>query len=112
MSDISGFQEQGKTVAVLPTASSQRVQIVERGTGGANIVTAVRIYNGSNALCRIAFGDDQVTATIPTTSTPAYGETIPPGAIEIQKIPRGSWIAVISTGTPVGNIEFTPGEGL
>lgn len=112
MSEVAAFQEQGKTVAVLPTAASQRVQLVERGTGGAAIPTAVRIYNGSNALCHLAFGDESVVAIIPIVGTPAYGEGIPSGAIEIQKFPRGQWVAVISVGTPVGNIEFTPGEGL
>jgi hypothetical protein len=111
MSDFAAFQEQGKTVAINPSASSQSAQIVNK-TG--TTPRAVKIFNNSNVVCYVAFGpDSSITAAVPSTSTPGYGMTIAMGEDATFVNPRGPqlWVAVIASGAGTGNIYFTPGEG-
>jgi hypothetical protein len=111
MSDFAAFQEQGNTVAINPSGTSQNKQIT---TKMGQTPVAVKIFNNSNQVCYVAFGtDSSVTAVVPTTSTPAYGMTLAMGEDATFKNPRGPqlWVAVIAAGAATGNIFFTPGEG-
>jgi hypothetical protein len=112
MSDFGAFQEQGKTVAINPSGTSQNAQIVTRG---GMTPRAIKIFNNSNQVCYVAFGSDSsVTASVPSTSTPAYGMTLAMGEDAVFINPRGApqcWVAVIAAGAATGNINFTPGEG-
>lgn len=111
MSDFSAFQEQGKTVAINPSGTSQNAQIT---TKMGLTPRAVKIFNNSNQVCYVAFGSDSnIAAVIPAPGTPSYGMTLAMGEDATFVNPRGPqlWVAVIAAGAATGNINFTPGEG-
>lgn len=111
MSMVSPFQEQGKTIAVNPSGTSQNVPVVTKGQTNVN---QIKIFNNSNQVCFLAFGtDNSVAAAIPIVNTPAFGMPIAMGEDMVITNPRGAdlYVAVIAGGTATGNLYITPGEG-
>ncbi|WP_375453722.1 hypothetical protein [uncultured Methylobacterium sp.] len=87
----------GRTASLAVTAASASVALAS-GTG-----ISQRLYNAGTATAFVRFGDVTVTAT--TGDMP-----IPPGTIEIQTVPPGSFMAAI-TATGTATVYATNGEG-
>lgn len=113
---LNAFQPQGNTVLVAASSSTgaAATQIsTNPGVAGLRITyptttnLAVPVY--------IALGSSSVAAAVPTTSAPAAGMPISPGADVRLSYPQNltnNWIsAVTSAGTAAPGIFVTPGFG-
>lgn len=91
------------TVSIVVAATTANVQMLATGTTGT---TGVRVMNNGSATVWVNFGDNTVTATVPSGAT-AGSIPVGPGAA-VDLIVTGTHAAAIAAGA-TGSVYFTPG---